>query len=194
MPATGGRLPAIPLIVLWSILLVASFFAPRLLGDDDPADVVTRQTARVAVLYWWFATAGLLLGRNNDARWLWTLACAGFAVHVAAAFDYVHHWSHTAAFAHVEQVSGFGPGIYVSYLFGLIWLADVIWWWADPNGYVSRSKWLDRGIHGFMTFVVFNGTVVYETGFIRWAGIVMFVVLGMLAVLHFWRPGIGIKN
>jgi hypothetical protein len=33
-----------------------------------------------------------------------------------------------------------------------------------------------------MAFIVFNGTVVYETGFIRWAGLGLFVVLSVLLV------------
>ena len=37
-------------------------------------------------------------------------------------------------------------------------------------------------LHGFMAFMVFNATVVYETGSIRWAGAVGFVVLGALIV------------
>jgi hypothetical protein len=38
-----------------------------------------------------------------------------------------------------------------------------------------------------MAFVVFNGTVVYETGFIRWAGVVAFTLLGMLAGWRLFR-------
>jgi hypothetical protein len=103
---------------------------------------------------------------------------------VVTAFDRVHGWSHVAAVQHVESVSGFGPGLFVSYAFTTLWAADAAWWLALPSHHDARPTWLDRGIHGFLAFVVFNGTVVYETGFIRWAGIAVFAALGGLAV---WR-------
>jgi hypothetical protein len=84
--------------------------------------------------------------------------------------------------AHVEAVSGFGPGLFVSYAFTLLWLADALWWWIDRPRYDARPVWLDWAVHGFMAFMVFNGTVVYETGFIRWAGCLLFAVLTLLAV------------
>ena len=39
-----------------------------------------------------------------------------------------------------------------------------------------------------MAFIVFNGTVVYETGFIRWAGLALFFALGLF-LLKRLRPG-----
>jgi hypothetical protein len=172
------------LAAAWVVLVVAAFLAPRLLPDDDPADVVTRQTARVAVLFWALAAGAILLRFRDYARCAWALGCAAFCVHVATAFDRVHGWSHAAAVHHVAAVSGFGPGLFVSYAFTAVWAADAGWWVLAPASYDVRPAWLDRGIHGFMAFVVFNGTVVYETGFIRWAGIVIFAVLAGLTV---WR-------
>jgi hypothetical protein len=180
MPAANRRQPAIGLLVAWIALIAAALFSPSLSPGDDPADLATRQTARVAVLFWALAAAMLLLSRRSIARVLWTLACAAYLVHVATAFDRVHNWSHGAAFNHVHEVSGFGPGIFVSYFFSLLWLIDAAWWWIWPIAYESRPNWLDRLIHAFMAFVVFNGTVVYETGFIRWAGLVVFIVLATL--------------
>jgi hypothetical protein len=187
MGAVQVRQPILGLGVAWAVLLVAAFLAPRLLPEDDPADVVTRQTARVAVLFWALATGAILLRFRDFARWAWALGCAAFCVHVATAFDRVHGWSHAAAVQHVETVSGFGPGVFVSYAFTALWAADAAWWLVAPAGYDSRANWLDRGIHGFMAFVVFNGTVVYETGFIRWAGIVTFAVLGLLVIRRLRR-------
>jgi hypothetical protein len=36
---------------------------------------------------------------------------------------------------------------------------------------------VDAVLHTFMLFIVFNGTVVYETGPIRWAGLTGFLLL-----------------
>jgi hypothetical protein len=187
MRARRSRQLGIALIACWLALETAALWTPRILNETNSAEVMTRQTARVAVLFWGVAAAALLLNRRTDAKWIWTLACAAYLVHVATAFDRVHHWSHAAAFDHVQQVGGFGVGIFVSYTFSLLWIADVAWWWLGPSSYDSRSRWLEGGIHAFMAFVVFNGTVVYESGFIRWTAVLMFISLGILAWLQLVR-------
>ena len=48
--------------------------------------------------------------------------------------------------------------------------ADVFSWWIVPRTHVTRRRWIAWTLHGFMVFIVFNGTVVYGTGFIRWVG------------------------
>ncbi|HEX3149141.1 MAG TPA: hypothetical protein VHR66_13790 [Gemmataceae bacterium] len=166
--------------LLGIVLVAAAFASPAVLAQIDPADLVTRQTARVAILFWGIAAMSLIVRQRDWARAAWTIGCLTFLIHVATAFDRVHGWSHLAALQHVQDVSGFGPGLFVSYAFTLIWIGDVGWWWADRASYDSRPRWLDLVIHLFFAFVVFNGTVVYETGFIRWAGILLFIILGML--------------
>jgi hypothetical protein len=163
-----------------AVLAAAAFSAPAILSDEDPADVVTRQTARVAVLFWTTAAAALILGHREWSRAAWVVGAATFWIHVATAFDRVHGWSHAAAVRHVSVVSGFGPGLFISYAFTVVWAADAAWWWVDRRRYEARPVWLDRGVHGFLAFVVFNGTVVYETGFIRWVGAAAFTALGLL--------------
>ena len=111
---------------------------------------------------------------DRPARVSWTLAWAAFVVHVAMAFHHAHRWSHAEAFRHVEESSGFGPGIFVSYAFTLIWTWDVLRWWARGPAARPPRWWL-----GFMLFVTFNATVVYEAGFIRWAGLAMFAALAL---------------
>jgi hypothetical protein len=96
------------------------------------------------------------------------------------AFHYYHDWSHAHAVEHTRSVSGVGTGIYVSHFFTIVWTADVVYWWLRPWRYATRPAWVGRASHGFMLFVIFNATVIYETGPIRWAGVGMF---GCLAVL-----------
>jgi hypothetical protein len=91
--------------------------------------------------------------RLRLARGFWTWAVVVFLVHLAMAFHFYHGWSHARAFERTRQMSGYGEGVYVSYLFTLAWCADA------------------------MLFIVFNGTVVYETGPIRWAGLTGFLLL-----------------
>ena len=105
------------------------------------------------------------------------------------AFHYYHHWTHADAFEHTRRVSGNGEGIYVSYLFTWLWVADAIWWWVRPKQHADRSPWIDRGLHAFMLFIVFNGMVVFESGPIRWAGLLMFLVLPVAWLLSRGVPG-----
>ena len=164
-------IPAIAIVFLW----------PRLFPVDDPADFETRQTARVMTALWAMAMAcRIRLGRTAVARAWWVAACLAFVVHVATAFDRIHGWSHGRAFDHVAETSGFGPGVFVSYSFTLLWILDAAWWCVDPAGYAARSRRLELGLHGFFAFIMFNGTVVYETGLIRWAGLAIFAGLGLL--------------
>jgi hypothetical protein len=166
-------------------------------GDaTGAADRLTRGTARVAVL-WYGSAAALLLclgpadgtaatPRGRLARWCWTLAWAAYAVHVVTAFHHYHHWSHADAVRHTAEVSGVGAGVYVSHLFGLLWIADVAYWWLAPRRHAARSVWVGRLLHGFMAFIVFNATVVYESGPIRGFGLGLFALLGLLW-LRRWR-------
>jgi len=93
------------------------------------------------------------------------------------AFHYYHGWSHAHAFERTRQVSGVGEGIYVSYFFTWLWISDTTAWWLRPEWVAQRSVWIDRWLHAFMLFMVFNGMVVFETGSIRWAGGALFAML-----------------
>ncbi|HVK11583.1 MAG TPA: hypothetical protein VM597_22620 [Gemmataceae bacterium] len=163
-----------------AVAVAVALLGPSATAVDDVADAVTRRTADVAVACWFAAVALILTDRRPWARAFWVCGGGAFLVHVATAFDQIHNWSHDAAFDHVKDVSGFGPGVLVSYGFSLVWTADALWWWASPASYDRRPIWLNRSVQVFIAFVVFNGTVVYETGFIRYAGIVAFVALAAL--------------
>jgi hypothetical protein len=173
---------------VWLLLLDGIFFAPWWRGNPDPGDELIRNTVRLSLLF--YAAAALLMmwlrpdewdatsARGKVARDAWSLAWLAYVVHVLFAMKFAHHWSHAHAVQHTQERSGFGEGIYVSHFFSLVWTLDVLWWWLRPKGYARRSPWFDRVLHAFMAFIVFTGTVVFESGFIRWAGVVMFVVLG----------------
>jgi hypothetical protein len=110
-------------------------------------------------------------------QWAWFLAWVLFAVHVGYAFRFAHGMSHANAMQHVETTSGFGPGIFVSYVFTLIWMIDALWLALHSLSYTRRPCWLGYALHGFLVFITFNGTVVYGHGFMRW------VCLGVFACL-----------
>ena len=168
-------------LLLWTVLLGLVLILPSVLESPSLANDLTRNTVRLALVYYAVAVTLMLslsksawassANRVSWARWSWTLAWLTFLVHLYVAFRYYHHGSHEAAVRHTEEVSGFGPGIYFSHLFTVLWTADVVYWWPCPERYARRSPWIDRLLHGYMFFIVFNSMVVFETGLIRWAGL-----------------------
>ncbi|WP_171469124.1 hypothetical protein [Frigoriglobus tundricola] len=92
---------------------------------------------------------------------MWTLGCALLLVHIAVAFHLGHGWSHQMAWEHTRQVGGYGDGIFVNYVFALVWLADVLWAWVGVDSYRARPRWLTWSVVGFLAFVVFNAAVVF---------------------------------
>lgn len=174
------------LVLLWAVLLLALLAAPHLAQSPTPGADQTRNTIRLALVYYGGAAALMLLlrpgewgaGRGRLARWGWTLAWVAYAIHVGLAFHFYHDWSHAHAVEHTARRSGFGPGIYVSHLFTVAWGLDAASWWLRPDWYARRPAWIDRALHGFMAFIIFNGTVVFETGVARAGGLGLFAGLG----------------
>jgi len=168
--------------------------APFLLDPARADDLLIRWTVRLSLAYWTLAVTTLLLGESADTsrlggktrfgRWCWTFAWASYLIHLAVAFHFYHQWSHHHAMEHTREVSGSGEGIFVSHLFTILWTLDVLWWWVAPGLYMRRPVWVGLLLHGFMVFIIFNGTVVYETGMIRWAGLAMFTWLGAMALIR----------
>jgi hypothetical protein len=188
-------------IAAWALLLTGVLASPWLRASTNPGDDLTRYTIRLALAFY-ASAAGLMLflrpsewdgsDRGGLARWCWSLAWAAYIVHLGMAFHFYHGWSHADAVRHTEEVSGFGPGIYVSHLFTLLWTLDVAWWWLRPHAYARRPVGIGWTLHAFMAFIAFNGTVVYETGPIRWAGALMFAVLsGLWLYTRARRPALG---
>lgn len=139
----------------------------------------------------WLSVAAYFIAlaqrRPQRARAWWTIGCLACVVHIALAMHLVHHWSHAAAYAdtarQTREVTGldWGGGVYFNYVFSGVWLADVVWWWINQDSRSRRPKWLSAALHVFLAFILFNATVVFESGILRWS--VMAAIAG-LAV--FW--------
>lgn len=163
---------------------------------DPFGELLTRWTIRLALACYVFCLAAAIVRRGtvsrqmNDAvRVVWTLGCGLFIAHVIAAFGYYHHFSHEAAYDDTasqtqEQLGfAFGGGIYFSYLFLAIWVADVGWRWLSPG---TRPAWLDWPLHAYMFFIAFNGAIVFEGGVSRVAGVIACLVLAAVAAWRMW--------
>ncbi|HXV76996.1 MAG TPA: hypothetical protein VD788_11835, partial [Candidatus Polarisedimenticolaceae bacterium] len=89
------------------------------------------------------------------ARFVWTAGCVAFAAHVVASFGAFYEWSHLVALDETRRrsaaVTGIdsGLGLYLNYLFGLLWMLDAAWWWSDDEAYGRRSR---RGLLLFHAF------------------------------------------
>jgi small-conductance mechanosensitive channel len=177
-------------VIVGFVLLAAIVFVSLSLGGKV-GDRLTRNLIRLSFAWYVVAVCGMTRLRPSDwparsalgrwVRWCWTWAAICYLAHVAAAFHFFYHWSDHAAYEQTRQTSGIGEGLYVSYLFTAIWAADVLWWWLTPAAYAARSKWITRGVHAFMAFIIFNGIVVYVTGVIRIGGIT-----GFALILAYW--------
>jgi len=121
------------------------------------------------------------------ARLAWTIACAALLAHVVCAFHVYHGWSHEAAYRETARQTGevfglnWGGGIYISYLLLVCWVVDLIWWWLGGLDSYRRRPWLLVSTwHWFVIFIIFNSTVVFETGIVRWAGLVLSLSLCLI--------------
>ena len=165
-------------LTTWTIRLalacLAVYFAARLLGYGARP----YQTPRGERMF-------------TTLRWIWTIGCVLFLAHVACAFQFTHHWSHSHAWEHTaaetERLMGFayGDGIYFSYLFLVLWVVDVIALWVC----CFRPSWLILPVYLFIFFIALNGAIVFEDGPTRPVGLVVVAALAPLAVLFAVRQG-----
>lgn len=169
----------------------------------DAGEFLTRVTVWLALTLY---VAGEWAGvRQPDRKsmttawWLNAAGCACFLAHVAGAFHAFHGWSHAAAYAdtarQTKDFSGWdsGAGLYLNYLFALVWMTEVAWSGWKPAGYAVRSRWLRWAVRGFFLFLIFNGAFVFVRGPQRWFGLLLCVLLAGC----WWRrakPGIDARQ
>ncbi len=149
---------------------------------------LTLATIGVATILYVLSVGAWLIHRDRPARISWTVACAFYLIHVAAAFQFYHGWSHAAAYQHTADQTArvigmsWGGGLYFNYVFTILWIADVVWWWRGLANYRDRPAWITATIQWFFAFMFFNATVVFASGFVRWFGVAATLVLAGLAL------------
>ena len=130
----------------------------------------------------YFPALAMRLASPPISRWariLWSLGLIFFLAHFVAAFHFYHVWSHDSAYDHNLRVAGFGPGIFVSYAFTGLWMLETIGWWLTPNLCRSVPRWLESTYLAAHAFIMFNGSIVFESGFSRAFGIVGFAYVAL---------------
>ena len=156
------------LLIAWSARVVVAFYLLRLAADVLIVDPVRR---------------------DRWARWAWTLGCAVYLVHVAFAFQFLHHWSHAAAVEHAAHRTFEVVGIRVwrraststmlSRCCG--WLTSLLWWRRSLAGRPTRRLLL--GVQAIFAFMMFNATVVFGPAFWKWVAAGALVVIVALRML-----------
>jgi hypothetical protein len=123
------------------------------------------------------------------AWWAFVIGLLLTTVHTLLAFDLVHNWVHGDAVRstamQTEAVFGVavGWGVYVNYAFLAVWLADALWWRANPGGH--RLREVTWTLRAFYLVMLVNGAIVFAAGARRLLGIVL---VGALCVCWARRP------
>jgi hypothetical protein len=110
-------------------------------------------------------------------RWVWTIGCVMLWLHIAAAFHFIHDWSHASAVqetaAQTRRLTGFdfGGGVYFNYVFAMLWLIDAALWWRQGFKVVPQSPARFWTIHAAFAFMMINATVVFGPAYWRYVGI-----------------------
>ena len=157
-------------------------------------ELLTRLSIWAALCAYGIGAGSVLLARHHSnlqriARLAWTAACFFLLIHISLAFHHYHDWSHVDAYRdtarQTAEMTGlnWGGGVFLNYLLAMLWLADVVYWWITPGRHAQRPRWITVVWHGFVFFMVFNGTVVFGKGPVRWFGIALTAGL----VLIWWR-------
>ena len=116
--------------------------------------------------------------RGAVYRAAWSAGCILMLLHAIAAFHFYHHWSHAHAVELTAEetlrITGtaFGNGIWFSYALILFWAIDVGLCWVSKLRDSKLRAWFSVLVHLYAFFILFNGTVIFEEGPVRWAGIV----------------------
>jgi hypothetical protein len=159
-------------------------------------ELLLRSTAWLSLVAWagseWERTHARPAAGVRRARGLFTAGGALLLVHSLVAFHVRHAWSQAAALQdtarQTEAVTGLavGAGLFVNYAFVVLWLAEIAWWWRSPEGYVQRSRAVDRAVRGFFLFMFANGAFVFVRAPARWLG-----AAALIVVLAAWYRGAG---
>ena len=124
--------------------------------------------------------------RTGDrwARVAWTTGCAALVAHLICAFHFYHGWSQESAYLETARQTAavvslnWGGGLFINYLVAILWTADVASWWLAGVSWYRRRPWILTLIwHGFLIFIIFNATVVFKDGFVRWIGLLVSLTL-----------------
>ena len=137
-------------------------------------EIATRATIWIAMGGYALNCSLLMAAMERTALAAYLAGLVAFIAHVLLAFGVFYGWSHSIAYEETarqtEAVTGTasGAGLYLNYLFGLIWLLDAIVWVRRGTAIHRRNFLLALLLHGFFLFMIVNGGIVFAGGPVRW--------------------------
>jgi hypothetical protein len=152
-------------------------------------EFLTRATIWVTIIAYtigsvFFALSDRKRRLESTARIAWTIACASLFAHFICAFQYYHSWSHTHAYVETARQTeevfrlNWGGGLFINYALLSVWIVDVALWWKNGlDSYRQRTRALVVAWHSFLIFIIFNATVIFKDGAVRWIGLLITVCL-----------------
>ena len=151
-------------------------------------EFITRGTIWVSIAAYAIGCVIFATMRRPQAdRWTrvaWTAGCGALLTHFISGFHFFHSWSHASAYADTARQTAevikinWGGGLFINYAVASLWFADVAWWWFAGLDAYRRRPWLITLLwHGFLIFILFNATVVFKDGWVRWVGLFVCVIL-----------------
>jgi len=87
-----------------------------------------------------------------------------------------HHGSQADAVASTAEQTrellgfAFGAGLYVNYVFVLVWIIDASFRMIAPGRYERLPAFYYQCVNCFLIFIAFNGAIVFKAGIVRWIG------------------------
>lgn len=157
--------------------------------DSEPGRSLIVWSVRIgvacyAVAVWlWFLRPLQTEADYVRFRKFWLAAWLLVVVHVLLAFHFEHHWSHTAAIQHTAEMTQrvvgwhWSGGLYINYVFLLLWAADIIRYRAAGVTRDSQSQSIPSGsvtswtMQAAAAFMMFNATAVFGPGW--WIPVVL---------------------
>lgn len=136
------------------------------------------------------AKRAVRLGRARP--WLGPISGAGVAlllVHFALAFHLRYGWSQAAAVRETARQTAetfgldWGGGVFVNYLFAIVWAIDAWAWHARPARAAARAAVVRWALRAFYLTIIASGAVVFVVGARRWLGALL-----ALWIAWSWRP------
>jgi hypothetical protein len=157
-------------------------------------ELLTRITVWLALAGYAIGASVYLLSRGRRswdavARMAWTMGLISLLAHVGAAYHFYHNWSQAAAYRETArqtaEVTGldWGGGLFINYALIIGWVIDVAWWFRGLDSYRNRPRLLAAAWQGFLIFMIFNATVIFENGPLRWIGLCLYLWLAFLWLL-----------
>ena len=155
-------------------------------------------TAWLAICAYSWSTARLAWERLPTTRpqFLYAIGFVFFFVHVMSAFDVHYQWSHAEAVKETGlktmAKTGYrvGEGIWANYLFGLVWLIDLVVWFVRGDFRYRRGhKTLVALRHGFFLLMIFFGAFYFVDGWTAWIGLAIFAFTTYAVIqLNYRKP------